>query len=129
MAKINFGSVAKPGSVYYRGLGGPGYKRRVAFYRNYLPMAVARRLARRFTITPGSAGYKGSLIDKLKVEWNEHIVKRMRFEKETREQAIRGVWEKYYKIFHLSNISATGEVEYSQKQFMHDWLGDVLESP
>ena len=102
--------------------GGPGYKRRVEFYRNYVPLIVARRLARSYIITPGSKGYQSRLIAYLKGEWEESLRFRMKYERETRMQAVRGLWEEWYKRYSAGAYEAV----YDQREFLHDWLTDIL---
>jgi len=108
--------------------GGPGYKRRVAFYSNYLPIMVARRLARRFSITPGSKGYQSKLMVFLKGEkgkkgeWEKALAFRMEHEKESRKKAKVGLWTQWYKRY----LARSYEGIYDQKDFLHDWLTDVL---
>lgn len=108
--------------------GGPGYRRRVAFYRNYVPTTIAQRLARRYPITPSSKGYQRKLIvffrgeKGRKGEWEKDLEDRMRFEKETREQAIKGLWLQWYKRYQERAYA----VIYEQKEFLHDWLTDIL---
>lgn len=104
-----------------RVLAGPGRKARFAFYRQYVPIPVARRLALSFAITPGAKRYKANLIKYLKSdEWLGAIKLRMRYDHESREVAIVNLWSLRMKAY-----EKFGQVK-SANEYLGDWLFEVL---
>lgn len=107
--------------VHPKTYAGTGHKRRVTFYRHYVPVSVARRLARRFNISRGARRYSDKLMDYLTGDWNEDIELLMERKGVSREEAVRLKWRANHKWYEEQR-----DMLMTASEVFHEWLDDIL---
>jgi len=123
MPKYSFVGVSPFRPVQRASITGAWKKRRTEFYSNFMPHSAAIRVARRWTMSPGSKHYDSGLRDGLET-LDEYIKKVMQVRHVSRKVAIDVVWENIRRDFvsRGRDITSSGEL-------LHWWLTDNLESP
>jgi len=123
MPRYSFIGVSAFRPIQRHSVTGAWLKKRTAFYSNYMPRSAAIRVARSWSMSPGSKHYDVGLIEGLKT-LDEYIKKLMQVRHVPRRRAIEAVWENIRQDFvsRGRDITVAGEL-------LHWWLTDNLESP
>ena len=123
MPKFSFVGVSAFRPLQRSSITGAWLKKRTVFFAKYMPHAAALRVARRWSIHPGSKHYDSGLRDGLET-LDEYIGQMMKVRKVSRSVAINLVWENIRQDYlkRGRDINTSGEL-------LHWWLTDNLESP
>ena len=123
MPRYSFVGVSSFRPIQRSSVTGAWLKRRVEKYSFFMPHSAAVRVARRWSITPGSKHYDSGLREGL-ATLDEYIKKMMTVKHVNRKKAIDMVWDNI-----RSDYVARGRDVTSSGELLHWWLTDNLESP
>ena len=102
-----------------KSLTGSWLKKRTEFFANYFPLKAARRMAARYTITPGSKWYSVGIMDGLRA-LDEWITIQMKLRPRiSRKEAVSLVWENLIEAYR-----ARGKIMETSNDVLHQWIGD-----
>ena len=123
MAKVSFIGVSAFRPIQRSSVTGAWLKKRTEFYSNFMPRSAAIRVARRWSVNPGSKHYDSGLRDGLQT-LDEYIKQMMKVRHVDRKKAIDLIWDNIRKDYvnRGRDVSSAGEL-------LHWWLTDNLESP
>lgn len=116
--KIDFAGVEPFEELQKVSVAGAWQEKRTDYFGNYMPEKAARRVARRWTITPGTAHYNSNIMDGL-ADLDEYIKIAMEERGISRDEAIGFVWNNLRKDY----IERGRRIESSQ-DLLHWWLSD-----
>lgn len=122
MAKYSFKGVGIPGSKESRhrlSITGPGFQRRVAFFRRYFPSTVmAKMMARQWNITPGAEHYSQGIMEGIR-RIGKDVKEAMHVRRVSRERALAIVWRSYRDLY----VSHGVEIA-SASDLFREWITD-----